>query len=204
MFIEVAEILRCPGDHEVTYCVLTADVTEGRRVVEGVLGCPVCESEYSVVAGVVEFGHDPLLDANARSDDPTQASLPIAGNIAALLALEGPGGYVVLVGSACRAAGDLSSLLPGVHFVGVNPPPDVSESDHLSVLRSTRSVPIGSSLVRGVVVGTEYAADPLLVEAGRVLLTGLRMVVVGERIDVPGVDQLASGMGLWVGAKRAK
>ena len=35
MFIELAEFLRCPGDHEEEFCVVTPDRMEGRHIPTG-------------------------------------------------------------------------------------------------------------------------------------------------------------------------
>jgi uncharacterized protein YbaR (Trm112 family) len=201
MFIELAELLECPTDHEPTYCVLTSDEMRGRRVVRGAVGCPICESEYRIVDGVAEFGPDPLLGRHSKADDLTKEEMPQPSDVAALLALEGPGGYVALLGSMARIAPSLSEAMPGIHFVGVNAPPDVHESDVLSLLQSEKSIPLRSSSVRGVAVGPEYSGETWLSDATRVLLQGLMLVVAAESSDVEGVRQLAVGRGLWLGQK---
>ena len=55
MFIELTEILRCPADHEESYVVCVPTLMEGRRVVRGGIGCPVCHAEYPIVDGVAHF-----------------------------------------------------------------------------------------------------------------------------------------------------
>src|SRR5256886_11534736 len=59
----------------------------------------------------------------------------------ALLDLSGPGGYVLLLGSAAQHAVGLAGLMGGIHFVGVNAPDDVEElpvrsEEHTSELQS--------------------------------------------------------------------
>lgn len=201
MFIELAELLRCPIVHEETYCVLSSSETEGRNVIRGVVGCPVCKAEYDVVDGIVEFGVDPLLGQYSRSDDITVEELPQAELVAALLGASGGAGYVVLVGSVTRLAQDLSDRIDVVSFVGINAPPDVKESSVLSLLRSKATIPLRSSMARGVVVGKEYAADPWLEEGARVIMKGSRLVVVVEQAAVEGVVKLTADRGLWVGQK---
>src|SRR6059058_1456811 len=61
---------------------------------------------------------------------------------------------------------------------------------------------VGSE-ARRLVVGADWAGDPWLGEAQRVLLRGRRLVIEAERVKPPsGVTQLAIGEGLWVGEKR--
>jgi hypothetical protein len=53
-----------------------------------------------------------------------------------------------------------------------------------------------------VVVGADVATAPWLDEAATVLLRGRRYVVEREPFEPPaGINQLASGHGLWVGEK---
>ena len=60
MFIELTDQLRCPADHPESFLVLIPDEMEGRRVVRGTLGCPVCHAEYRIEAGVADFQGAPL------------------------------------------------------------------------------------------------------------------------------------------------
>lgn len=167
----------------------------------GVIGCPTCRTEYPITDGVVEFGPDPLLKVGSRADDLTVEKMPEAEVVRALLGLRSPGGYVAVVGSAARIAGELATSMSGVHFVAVNPPPEVMESDTLSLVRGNASIPIRSSTVRGVVVGNEYAREPWLAEAARVVLKGLNVVVAAEGAVIPSIEELAVDSGLWVGRR---
>ncbi|HYW33320.1 MAG TPA: hypothetical protein VE869_17590, partial [Gemmatimonas sp.] len=56
MHVELADLFRCPGDHEDTWLVLAADRTEARVVLDGTLGCPVCGTEYVIRDGTTHFG----------------------------------------------------------------------------------------------------------------------------------------------------
>jgi hypothetical protein len=203
MFIELAELLRCPESHEQMPCVVAPDVMDGRRVVSGTIGCPICEVEHPIVEGIVGFGEDPLLGAASRSDDLTVEELPDPNAVQALLNLADPGGYVALVGSGSRIAGDLSETVPGVHFVGVNPPPELRESGSLSLLRSPWVIPLKDASVRGVLVGREYVRSRWMDEAGRVLAANGRLVAVVDQLSAAGVHQLALGNGMWVGEKQS-
>lgn len=198
MFIELVEYLRCPATHDETYVVLVLEESVGRDVKRGSVGCPVCRAEYPIVDGIVEFNGDESRDATVHIGDAVAEPTVVQ----ALLGLASPGGYVVLVGSATRLARPLAEELPGVHFVGVNPPPDVESSPLMSPLRASRLIPMRTATVRGVVVGTEHARSPWLEQGVRVLLNGQRLVVQLEVDDVPGMERLATGQGLWVGEKR--
>ncbi len=197
-------MLRCPESHEEAFLVMSTGEMLGRMVRSGILGCPVCHREYPIVRGVVDFreaekgeGSPPPSPFPGRSTD--------AQTLQALLDLSGPGGYVVLVGAAARHAVALAGLLGGggIHFVGVNAPPDVAELPVLSLLACDTMIPLRGAMARAVVVGPDRTGAPWLAEAERVLLRGRRLVV--EREDVPAppaITRLAVGQGLFVGERR--
>ncbi len=200
MFIELTEFLRCPFPHEgKTYGVLVPHDVHGRDVVAGVVACPECRREFPIVGGVADLRHPD--DAAVASRTAADGRLPPVASVHALLGLEGPGGYVVLVGSASRLAAELSALLDGTHLVLVDPSQDAPPPAASSVLLGGRQIPLHSAMARGVVVGTEHARTPWLPEAARVLLPGLRLVVLAENVDVRGIEPLAAGHGMLVGRR---
>jgi uncharacterized protein YbaR (Trm112 family) len=208
MHIELTEMLRCPEAHAPDVLVLSTGEMAGRMVRTGLVGCPVCRKEYPIVRGVVHFsglgtGDSGLGAGGSRAPVGPEPRAPSPQTLQALLDLSGPGGFVGLVGSAARYAVALADLMGGIHFVGVNPPPDVEELPVLSVLECATTIPLRQSIARGVVVGPEMARAPWIAEAHRVLLRGRRVVVEDEAVAVPeGVTQLAVGHGLFVGERR--
>ena len=193
MHIELTEMLRCPENHREEFLVLSTSEMSGRMVAAGLLGCPVCHKEYEVVHGVVEFG-----GISTHHTPPFSAADPLT--VQALLDLSGPGGYIILLGSAARYAVGLAALMGGIHFVGVNPPLDAEELPILSLIRSEHAIPLKSSMARGVLVGSDMVTSKWLTEARRILLKGRRLVVESENVPtVTGVNRLAAGQGLWVG-----
>ncbi|HXG45919.1 MAG TPA: Trm112 family protein [Gemmatimonadales bacterium] len=194
MFIELTDLLRCPAAHDESYLVLIPGQLEHRRVIRGVLGCPVCRREYPVVEGVAEFGAAGSLPGGPGGAVP----FPAADAVLAFLGLGGPGGYVALFGDAARLAEGLAALRPGVHWVAVNPPPDVKEEPFCSLLRAPRS-PLKTRSVRGAVLGNGYGADPLWQrEAARSVLPGLRVTGPGAPPLGEGLELLAAAAQWWV------
>jgi uncharacterized protein YbaR (Trm112 family) len=201
--IELTEMLRCPEAHREEMLVLSTGEVRDRMVRSGLLGCPVCRKEYPIARGVVNFrrSKERVLKDTYVPPSPLPSADP--GNLQALLELSGPGGYVVLVGAAVRHAAPLSAMMPGIHFVGVNPPVEMEEQPVLSLMYANEQMPLRSAIARGVVVGADLATSPWLVEAHRVLLRGRRFVVENEEPDLPiGLHKLAAEGGLWVGEKR--
>lgn len=211
MHIELTELLRCPEPHAPGHLVLSTGSMLGRTLRSGTVGCPVCRREYPIQDGIVEFGvvaggaqGGPAVGERRGAergavDEPFRAD---AATLQALLDLGGPGGIVVLVGRAVERAEGLAALMGGIHFVGVNPSPDLEPSPVLTLLRAPSLIPLRDAVARGVVVGRAHARSPWLAEAVRVLLRGRRLVVEGQELDEPGVNRLAVGEGLWVGEKR--
>jgi len=134
VFIELTDHLRCPADHAESYLVLIPAQMAGRSVVRGVLGCPVCQAEYSVEAGVARLGEPPNRRTVELPNNP-----PISPSaLQTFLGLEGPGGYVALVGDAAQYAPGLGEHLPGVHLALINPLEQPAPSPRWSVLLSPR------------------------------------------------------------------
>jgi uncharacterized protein YbaR (Trm112 family) len=196
MFIELTDHLRCPADHDEAFLVLLPDRVEGRSVRTGTLGCPVCDRRFELRDGVLDTGNAPSPQAASGPGKLTADALaPLAG-------LNGPGGYLVLVGPPAALWRDVAALVPGVALVAVNPPPEVVDEAGISVLRGGR-LALKTSSMRGVVLGPPYGGDPAWVqEAARVVLPGLRVVGEGPDPAPETVDLMASAGGVWVGTRR--
>jgi uncharacterized protein YbaR (Trm112 family) len=195
MFIELTDHLRCPEDHEESFLVLLPDRMEGRSVLTGQLGCPVCGQIFELKDAVLDLGGAP------DWTEETETVLD-AGAVTALTGLHGPGGYLALVGSVASLWQEVAELNPGVALVAVNPPAGIAGAPGISVLRAGR-LPLKSGSMRGVVLGRTYGAkEDWVSEAARAVLPGLR--VVGEGPDPPPtvIDLMASADAVWVGTKR--
>lgn len=190
MFIELTDHLRCPEDHEEAYLVLLPGRMEGRDVVSGELGCPICGRTVEFDRGIVDFGGD------ARAGGETSLTAAAAH---ALLGVSGPGGYVALLGGATTLVPELAPLLSGVHLVAVNPPAVLPPGYPASALRAPR-LPLKAACLRGAILGNELSA-PWVQDAVRATLTGLRVVGEGDLPTLEGLDVLAEAGGVWVGRK---
>lgn len=106
MHLDVVPVLRCPNQHEESGLVLVADQTEGRHVITGILGCPVCEAEFPIRDGIAHFA-----DCEARGSAHKDIDVM---RLAAMLGLTEPGGVILLEGqweSAVDAIGTFADAL---------------------------------------------------------------------------------------------
>lgn len=193
MFIELTDHLCCTADHEESFLVLLPERMDGRRVAAGTLGCPRCGREVLIRDGLVDFG--------GRDVVPEPPSALDAAAVAALVGLEGPGGYLALVGTAAAVAEPLASLLPGIRLVLVNPPPDGGLPELASRIAAGR-MPVKSSSMRAVVVGGRAGSDPAWVDqAADAVLPGNRLVVEGPPHPRDDLEVLMTAAGVWVARK---
>lgn len=191
MFIEVADFLKCPHDHDFQPCVVVPDKMEDRNVVSGVIGCPVCNSEFPIRCGRGIFGEAELLESPGTVD---------ASVLLAVLGLSSPGGYLALVGSVVDCWHDLAGAAE-VHVIGINAPAGLDEAEGLSLLDTAAEIPLKSSCVRGVVLSSGQTSKRWFDEATRIVLPGQRVVAVSESVPENNLEQIALGHGMWVGKK---
>jgi hypothetical protein len=192
VFIELTDHLRCTADHAESYLVLLPGEMDGRQVMSGDLGCPVCGRVVRIVDGLADFG------GGGGSNGQTALT---AEAVAAFLGISGSGGYVALVGGVTSLADELAKLLPDVGLALINPRDRASADSAAGILRAGR-LPIKTGSMRGVVLGAEVSRDGEWVrDAVRAVLPGLR--VVGEGGDaLEGLfEVLAQSPQCWVGKK---
>ena len=189
MFIELTDHLRCPADHPEQFLVLLPSRMDGRRVLTGELGCPVCGTVVQLADGIADWGDAAPSVAGTRLT---------AEAVAAFLGLSGPGGFALLVGGVTTLAPALARLMAGVRLVLVNPAAGTAESEEVSVLRAAR-VPVKSASMRGAVLGADASGVPdRVAECVAVVLPGLRVVGEGGVPPSEGGEVLGESEGCWV------
>ncbi len=198
MFVEIVDALRCPRAHEESWLVLAAQCTEDRHVLEGTLGCPVCQATYPIHDGIAVFSASPAGD---RSVGSATLTLPPADHLAAMLDLGDALGFVVLIGVWGTRAGELLALLDAPPLLLVEPPPGLTMGHGLSGIRAGATLPLASGSARAVATDAE---DPARVaDAARVTRVGGRLVApAGARLP-DGVRELARDDVVWVGERQA-
>ena len=199
MFIELVDVLRCPKPHEETWLVLAARRVDDRDVMEGTLGCPVCEAEYPIVDGIARFDSGaPRLTVDVA---PNEAE---ALRLAALLNLSDSRGYAVLAGAAA-AHGPLVATMTDVQLLLVDPPPGIGMGQGLSGLTTpagSAMLPVAAASARGIALDATASSD-LARAATDVLRAGGRLVGPASLDLPPGVTELARDEQVWVAERNA-
>jgi hypothetical protein len=166
----------------------------GRHIVEGHLGCPVCESVYRVERGDVLFVDRPSASPLAALE--YRAVLQTA----AMLDLADPGGVVLLVGAWAEYAAPLADMAdvqillvdPG----GFNAPEGrisyVDTFDRVSVIYAGGAIPLAAGSVRAAATDAPAAVVRAVRPGGRVVAP------VGAAVP-EGVKELARDERYWVG-----
>lgn len=192
MFVELIEHLRCPREHEESPLIVAADRTEGRSIMVGTLGCPVCRSEFPIRAGEALFA-----DA-ATAGRACDADMAI--RLAAALGLTDASGYVLLCGGWGACAGELATLVE-TPILLVNPPRPAA-SGVSGIIRTDGVLPLAASSARAAALDDDAHAG---VRAGatRAVRRGGRLVGPAALPLPDGASQLARDARMWVAEKTA-
>jgi uncharacterized protein YbaR (Trm112 family) len=191
MFIELVDMLRCPNRHEETWLVLAADRTDGRDVMDGTLGCPICHAEYPIVAGVARFGEPPATRASPPNDSDSL-------RLAALLDLNDARGYAILVGGTGSHAPGMRELTE-VQLLLIDPPAAVEMGNGLSGLatNATGALPLAAASARAIAL--DDGATPAMLDAALAVLAAGGRLLAPVRLPLPdGVSELARDDRQWL------
>lgn len=192
MFVELVDSLRCPRSHEHSWLVTSVDRTVSRQIVAGLLGCPVCGSEYPIIGGVAHFeGDQPVPRPAPAAADPDDAL-----RLAAFLDLAEGKGPVVLAGRWGSVATALSALMPAP-LVLVNPPADIEPHGTISELLTAGAAPMLSATMRAAALD-----DALPAETNETLVAAVRprgRVVGPVSLALPpGLREVTRDDRLWI------
>ena len=184
MYIELIDLLRCPRDHEETWMVAAFTRMDGRFVIEGKLGCPVCSSSYVISNGIadlrVESSATPK-NENLASADPEKAM-----RLAALLNLTRPGALAILEGAAAGSGHEVSEI-GQCRVIALNPASNVEDSERVATVLADARIPFASSSVYGIAMSD----DRLSTDISRVLQAGGRAVLPAGTKLPGGLNELA-------------
>lgn len=193
MLLDLSESLACPRCGPPQGLVVLVDRMEGRRVRDGRLDCPACESRFPLRDGTIRFDADASGPGAApgRWDAPEPAAGDAAGRevedaedavtAAALLGIR-LGRGVVVAGPGFGPAAGLSRLCGGCEVVRIvaagKLPGPASAADAVTPITGATqgSLPLLAGRALGVVLVGGSPED--VREAARVLVPGGRLVVL--------------------------
>jgi uncharacterized protein YbaR (Trm112 family) len=175
MHIEFIDLLRCPNLHEDSWLVAAFYKLDGRAVVEGKLGCPVCGAEYLIDDGVAVFdGSNASVEAAASDETASDGTV-----IAALLDFSRPGMLALLAGEWARDAQTVSELT-GARIIALNSPGRAYGSDDIAEIRAHSPIPLAAQSLNAIALDATHATPTMLIEAARLLRPRGRLLVRGE------------------------
>lgn len=136
MFIELIDAIRCPADHPASSLVAAFDTIIDRDVVSGMLGCPICRSEFQI------RNSDLWLVTTAMPTPPTRPLNPEedALRLAASLDLRAETGFAILRGAWCALAERISDISP-TQLVLLDPPLNTPRGPGRSIIHAGGTVP---------------------------------------------------------------
>ena len=175
------DLLRCPRAHEETWLVAAFHTMDGRFIVEGKLGCPICNASYDIVDGVARFG------GKASEAFAPNVSAESVMRTAALLNLARPGLLAVLCGSEASAADDLSQLTQS-RVIAINPTVSLEDTERVGTIVTDERIPLAAASVDAIAIGD---CQFLLSDALRVLRPSGRLTVSSVMETPPGFRELA-------------
>jgi uncharacterized protein YbaR (Trm112 family) len=185
LFIELSEALVCPACGPPQGLVVVVDRLDGRRVIDGFLGCPICEARFPIRTGIVDLAH-PTDAVPPLELDPEQTAVMIA----ALFDIRDGDGYILLDEALGPVAAGVAEMTGGCEVIalagteyGHSEPGDTHDAwnDPLApgtsrVAGAGRSLPVQSGRLRALAVGQPTEAR--LRDAIRALAPEGRLVVV--------------------------
>jgi uncharacterized protein YbaR (Trm112 family) len=197
MFVELLEKLRCPNEHEPSALIATASSTVNRRIIEGMLGCPVCHAEFPLHEGALELGEPgvvPTVMADPSSSDEKMIRL------GALLGLDERGGLYVLDSISACFTSSLLELSPGSQFIALSENREIEGASGV-IIGHGDGIPLAAGCARGIAL--DSATPELLRAAVQVLAPGGRLVAPADARVPNGITELARDGELWVGEREA-
>lgn len=149
---------------------------DGRFVIEGKLGCPICSASYPIAGGVADLREFRGTAAETVDDAPMEDEEAITLRVAAMLGLTRAGSVAVLSAMPSSIA-RLVAELASVRVVGTNATtPSRDERENVAMVLSDNRLPFASGSIDAVMLGSIAGSDQVA-EAVRVLRTGGRLVV---------------------------
>jgi uncharacterized protein YbaR (Trm112 family) len=197
MYLVLTDVLTCPRCGPEQGLIVRSDRMEGRRVLEGALGCPNCEAQYPVRGGLADFRGSDL--GRALGPVSPGSNLDATRGAALLGITQGPA-VAVMIGVADAAAAEIAGMVPGLEIVTiVSDESESIEQSGVSRLLVNTELPLRGKSVRAALIETGVF-EKTAHEVVRVLAIGARLVVT---VGQPWLEELVATSVLRVLARDA-
>jgi uncharacterized protein YbaR (Trm112 family) len=159
VFVPLIDILRCVRSHDETWLVASIERADDRDMLEGVLGCPICLTEYPVRDGVVHFAANRAPDRPPVEESGALVAEEDAMRVAAALDLTDARMIAVLHGAWAGVAQLVRAVSPA-QLLLINGPPEMVSGDGVSIVVSD-TAPLAQGSVDAVAVDATASAAML-------------------------------------------
>ena len=207
MHVALVDLFRCPVAHRESCLVATADRTEARVILDGMLGCPVCGAEYAIRDGVTYFSGQGISPPAPAENYDSAAAMRIAAllNATGATGAAGAGATIALVGSPLLLARAVQSIVP-VRCVVINAPDAFAAAGTLqahdmpmAIVRSDSALPLVPNAFTGIYVPWDEP-DAYM----RALRAKGRLIARVDRAVPADILELARDATHWVGERNAE
>ena len=186
MLLELSEVLACPGCGPPQVMVAVVHESVGHRVGRGFLGCPACDSRFSIDEGVVHLEGPDSVPVPGRAAAPA-GLVPDEGAllVGAVLDLARGNGYVLLGSELAGIADEVAALAGGWEVVSLaRVRPTAARAANLSriVWPETAPLPVLRGRFRAAALAGEQEADRIRAFANAIGPLG-RLAIVAPGPD---------------------
>jgi uncharacterized protein YbaR (Trm112 family) len=189
MFIELIDAIRCPADHPPSSLVAAFDTVTDRDVESGMLGCPVCRSEFQIRNGELWLVTTAMPSPATRALNPEEDAL----RLAASLDLRSETGFAILRGAWCALADRVADISP-THLVLLDPPLNTPRGPGRSIVHAGGTVPFAPATAVAATIDDNERAYALTVA-----VSPKGRLVGPTNIELPiGVKELVRDERWWV------
>jgi uncharacterized protein YbaR (Trm112 family) len=190
----LVDTLRCPRPHDETWLVASIERAADRDIIDGVLGCPSCLTEYPIRDGIVYFAENvPHAGFRAPSEED-------AIRLAAALDLTDARMTAVLHGAWGANAPILRGISPA-QLLLVNPPIGIMSGDGISIVYANVA-PLARASASAVAFDT-LADDAMLASLVASLRPGGRLLGPASVAVPADFVELARDEDVWVASPRS-
>jgi hypothetical protein len=153
MFIELIDAIRCPADHPPSSLVAAFETVTDRDVIAGMLGCPVCRSEFQIRNGELWLVTTALPAPATRALNPEEDAL----RLAASLDLRSENGFAILRGAWCALADRIADISP-TRLVLLDPPLNTARGPGRSIIHAGGTVPFAPATANAAAIDDDERA----------------------------------------------